>query len=399
MTARRLALDAGVASLHARADAAWRHPAAAAVQWANAGAIDERLLRHVVHGAFWEALAAERVTLLVTREYEHLVLALHAGTRGPRISYLPLPHPSGLAVDRRRGVVHVASTRNPNQIFDLVPARSWRPATGGGARPLADRPLVPRRVRFLPGGTYLHDLALVGGRLHANAVGRNAIVRLEPDGRAVRVWWPRCISGSLFDRNYLQLNSIAAGRTLRRSFFSASTDVPSARRPGHQNFPVDGRGVVFSGATRAPIVRGLTRPHSARLHGAQLWVANSGYGEIGVCADGRLTPVARPGGWTRGVAFAGDTLFAGTSRVLPRFAHYAPGLEPARCAAGVHALDPRSGRVLGSLVWPFGNQVFAIEAVPDSLTRGLPLVAGQPAARAQRLFYGFTTGDEEDGGR
>ena len=78
MTARRLALDATVASLHARADAAWRDPAAAAAQWADAGAIDERLLRHAVHGAFWEALAAARVTLLVTREYEHLVMALTA---------------------------------------------------------------------------------------------------------------------------------------------------------------------------------------------------------------------------------------------------------------------------------------------------------------------------------
>jgi uncharacterized protein (TIGR03032 family) len=396
MTASVADLAAG---LHARADAAWRSPVAAATGWALADAVDERLLRHTAHGAFWETLAAQGVTLLVTREYEHLVIALHAGRRGPAVSYLPLPHPSGLAVDRARGIVHVASTRNPNQVVDLAPARTCRPAPGAAARPLPDRPLVPRRARFLPGGTYLHDLALVGGRLHANAVGRNAIVRIDDDGRARPVWWPRCVDrrgGPILDRNHLQLNSIAAGRSLRTSYFSASTDVVSARRPGHRHFAVDRRGVVFSGATREPIVRGLTRPHSARLHRRRLWVLDSGYGTAGVCEDGRFVAVARPGGWTRGLAFAGDTAFVGTSRVLPRFTHYAPGLDPAACRCGVHAVDVRTGRVQGSLVWPFGNQVFAVEAVPASLTRGLPLAAGRrrgsPGER--ELFYGFST--EED---
>jgi uncharacterized protein (TIGR03032 family) len=388
------------ATLHARADAAWRDPAAAALQWSDAAAVDERLLRHTVHGAFWETLAAHRLTLLVTREYEHLVIGLHAGKRSPVVSYLPVPHPSGLVADVRRGVVHVASTRNPNQLFELAPAHACRPEPGAAPRRLSARPLVPLRARFLPGGTYVHDLALVGGRLHANAVGQNAVVRID-ERDVVRVWWPRCVEHGgrpRVDRNYIQLNSIAAGRTLATSYFSASTDVVSARRPGQRHFAVDGRGVVFSGTTREPIVRGLTRPHSARLHRGALWVENSGYGEVGVCADGRFTAVARPGGWTRGLAFAGDVAFVGTSRVLPRFAQYAPGLDPARCTCAVHAIDVCTGGVLGSLVWPFGNQIFALETVPESFTRGLPLAAGDrhAAARLQALFYGFTTREEGD---
>src|SRR5206468_1348209 len=137
----------------------------------------------------------------------------------PSISWLPLPHPSGMAVDRRRGIVHVASTRNPNQVFDLRPAAP----SANGRRPGDARTLVPVRARFFPGGLYLHDLALIGGRLHANAVGQNAIVRLDDDGSWRRVWWPRCIEtrrGPLFARNYLQLNSIAGGRTLATSYFS-----------------------------------------------------------------------------------------------------------------------------------------------------------------------------------
>ena len=197
---------------------------------------------------------------------------------------MALPHPSGLAVAAER--VTVASTRNPNQLVELAPAA------------VEGRPLVPVRTEFHPGSLYLHDLAYVGGVLHGNAVGQNAVVRLD-GGRAERVWWPKAIeteAGPDFSRNYLQLNSIAAGPSLEASFFSASAERMSSRRPGHRNFPVDGRGVVFSGATREPVVRGLTRPHSARLHEGRLWVESSGYGELGVVEDGRFEAGRAPAG-------------------------------------------------------------------------------------------------------
>ena len=99
--------------LWTRHDAEWRDPAQVISQWQEASEVDPRLLRHTVRGDWWETLAMSGVTLLVTREHEHLVIALRATRQGPNISYLPLPHPSGLTVDRKRNLVHVASTRNP----------------------------------------------------------------------------------------------------------------------------------------------------------------------------------------------------------------------------------------------------------------------------------------------
>jgi uncharacterized protein (TIGR03032 family) len=389
-------MSGALRTLRARHDAAWRDPAEVASQWERAGAVDRRLLRHTVRGAWWETLAARGLTLLVSREYEHLLVALRCDDGGPAVTYMVLPHPSGLAVDRPRGVVHVASTRNPNQVYDLMPVTALA-AGANGRTPLAEAgPLVPVRSRFLPGCLYLHDLALIGGRLHANAVGQNAIARLDPDGGYERVWWPRCIetpAGPVFDRNHLQLNSIAAGRDLASSYFSASADTISRRRPGHRNFPVDRRGVVFSGATREPVVRGLTRPHSARLWRGRLWVDDSGYGDVGVVSDGRFTPVARLPGWTRGLSFHDRVAFVGTSRILPRFRHYAPGLDPGRSVCGVHAVDTASGRLLGSLTWPYGNQIFAVDWIPSTLASGLPFAADarRGTVRERQLFYAFLT--------
>ena len=377
-------------------DAAWRDPAEVASLWCNAGVVDPDLLRFTTRRGWWETVAALGATLLVTREYEHLLMALRAGASAPAVSFLPMPHPSGIAVDRRRTVLHVASTRNPNIVFDLEPAGS--PAAAGTARGRrADsHPLVPVRSRYFPGSLYLHDLAIIDGDLHANAVGQNAVVRLHADGRYERVWWPRSVespAGPRFDRNYLQLNSIAAGPRLASSFFSASAARPSARRPGHRNFPVDGRGVVFSGASREPIAGGLTRPHSARLHRGRIWVCNSGYGEVGFIDDGGFVAVARLPGWTRGLCFRGEIAFVGTSRVIPRFRQYAPGIDVNASTCGIHAVDARSGALLGSITWPQGNQIFAIDWLPGSVAAGLPFSrSGKRATHREReIFYSFVT--------
>jgi len=311
-------------------------------------------------------------------------MSLRAGPSGPAITYLPLPHPSGLAIDKKRRAVYLASTRNPNQIIDLIPAKGVR----------NERPLVPVRSRFLPGRMYLHDLAVIEGKLYATAVGENSIVQILDDGRCKRVWWPKAIergSGPRFDQNYLQLNSIAAGATVSKSFFTASTDRISTRRPGHQNFPVDKRGVIFSGATREPLVTGLTRPHSARLYRRRLWVDNSGYGELCVVNGNGFETVTRLPGWTRGLCFQKSIAFVGTSRVIPRFRQYAPGLDVRNSECGVHAVDIRSGKILGSLIWPKGNQIFSIEAAPQRFFSGLPFAAGRKRSleEEKELFYAF----------
>lgn len=391
-------------ALWSRHNAEWRDAAQVASQWEEAAALDRRLLFGEVYGEWWDILQQLQITLLVTREYEHLLMGLTAPAGIPQISYMKLPHPSGLTVDEERGVVYVASTRNPNQIYDFVSVAGLMPRLDVDQMPLDGRPLLPVRSRFLPGCSYLHDLAIIDGQLHANSVGQNAVIHVAEQGRSSRVWWPACIEVDgkpIFEQNHIQLNSIAAGATLEESFFSASADEVTLLRPGHPDYPVDRRGVIFSGATREPIVRGLTRPHSVRRFAGRLWVDNSGYGEFGFAEGDKFVSVAHLPGWTRGLCFRGGIAFVGTSRVIPRFRKYAPGLDPDVSQCGIHAVDLQSGQCLGGITWDYGNQIFAVECVDASFASGFAFDATSagPGEREKILFYSYysdNTGESQD---
>lgn len=350
--------------LHHQQNKKFRDPAQIVGLWSETGVNPKSLEAHADKG--WiQTLKRLDVSLLVTREYEHLVLALGAGST----TWMQLPHPSGLVVDRKTDTVHVACTRNPNLLMEL-----------------RGKTLLPARVRFFPGWLYLHDLALIGGKLYANAAGHNAVVHLDYEKGAQRVWWPKCIERDgkpVFHKNHIQLNSIAAGKTLKQSFFSASVDQMLKQVPGDMDFPVNQRGVIFSGVTRKPAAYGLTRPHSARLHGKELWVDNSGYGEVGRIVGNQFKPLVKLDGWTRGLCFVKGVLFVGISKVLPRFRAYAPGLDYHKSRCGVVAIDPCTGRILGKIIWPHGNQIFAIDWIKEAQ---FPFGGKSDVGR---LFYNF----------
>ncbi len=387
----------------ARHSAEWRDTAQIASQWREAAELDPRLLESRASTGWWDLIAEGRITLLVSREYEHLLMAVSAPEGRPKLSFFPIPHPSGLAADRKAQRVYVASTRNPNQVYVFRPACGKLDRLDVTAKQWPGSPLAPVATTTYPGSLYMHDLAVLGGQLFANAVGHNAVVRLGAQGCFERVWWPRCIEqdgNPVVGRNHIQLNSIAAGKTIRDSFFSSSSAEISRLRPGHLNYPVNGRGVIFSGGTREPICTGLTRPHSARLepanraasgrtigNGRRLWVANSGYGELGYVNGGKLEVIARLPGWTRGLCIIGDIALVGTSRVIPKFARYAPGLDVSLSRCAIHAVSLSSGRVLAKLEWPLGNQVFALDWMDAKHTEGFVFEAGARNFKKETAFF------------
>lgn len=340
--------------------------------------ITDQLLRYQATESFSRIIHELGITLLVSREYENFLIAFSAGKKRLIQTFFHIPHPCGIAVDSSHSKMYVVSTRNPNQLVEFVVQDSY---------------LIPKRVKYYPGSYYFHDIAFIGDTLYANAVGKNGIVKIDinTDANENITWWPNCITGKngepRVDKNYIQLNSIAAGKTLAGSFFTASNDSISKTRPGDKKFDVLQKGVIFSGITRDVIARGLTRPHSARLIYDKIFVNNSGFGEFGCIDNGIFRPVLTLSGWTRGLHAVGDIVFIGISRVLWRYRNYAPGLKYQDCICGIIAYSMKKDRVIGSIRFPFGNQIFSIQSISSATTSGFSYKSVRISKEKENSFF------------
>ena len=84
-------------------------------------------------------------------------------------------------------------------------------------------------------------------------------------------------------------------------------------------------GVVVDVEANRIVCEGLSMPHSPRMHRGELWLVNSGTGEIGVVeglseGKGRFAPRAFCPGFLRGLAFRDKYAFVGLSK--PRYKRF-----------------------------------------------------------------------------
>jgi len=351
-------------------------------------------LTNIPDTGFVHLLRRLGITLLITREYENMAVALYSGSKGISQTFMPLPHPSGIAVDRKKNAVYIAATRNPNQLIEFCPSITTIPRKEIKTKSLQTGYLLPSRIKFYPGCYYFHDLAIIGKDLYANSVGMNGVIKVDwaRSSEEDLTWFPNCTKDKkgnpLTDANYIQLNSIAAGKSINSSFFTASGSKIIKQRPGQADYPVDKKGVIFSGRTGEPIVKGLTRPHSAKLYKGKIYVNNSGYGEFGLIEDGKFKTLVTLPGWTRGLCIYKDIAFIGVSRVLPKFRQYAPGISNTKQVCSIFAFSLTEKKICGKIEWPFGNQVFGIDYIDNSVSKGFYYETTAPVNEIETtIFY------------
>lgn len=128
----------------------------------------------------------------------------------------------------------------------------------------------------------------------------------------------------------------------------AETDVADGWRE-HRT----GGGVMIDVASGEVVCRGLSMPHSPRLHDGRLWVLNSGAGEVGTVdlTTGRFEALAFCPGYLRGLDFIGNYALVGLSERrenrtfagLPLQDRLAAANVGPRC--GVFVIDTRTGDV------------------------------------------------------
>ena len=130
-------------------------------------------------------------------------------------------------------------------------------------------------------------------------------------------------------------------------------------------------GVLMEVPSGEVVARGLSMPHSPRLHGGRLWVCESGAGTLGTVdpSTGVYEAVASAPGFTRGLDFAGGLAFVGLSQVRESAVFsgipITERLTAEQRTCGVCAVDLASGRVVALLRFESAVQeVFAVQVLP-----------------------------------
>lgn len=215
-----------------------------------------------------------------------------------------------------------------------------------------DRIYVPQ-VGYTTGDIDIHDIGLAadGRPVFVNTLF-SCLATVSETHSFRTVWTPPFIS-RLAAEERCHLNGLAM-REGRPAYVTAVSESDVA--DGWRDHRLAG-GCVTSVEENAVVMRGLSMPHSPRLHAGRLWLLNSGTGEFGwVDAEaGRFEPVAFCPGYARGLAFAGDFAVIGLSKCRGNRTFEGLRLESRLATAGGEArcglliVDLRSGDAVHSL--------------------------------------------------
>ena len=266
----------------------------------------------------------------------------------------------------------------------------FRDALEGASR-LTDGPdaLYVPQVAYFTGDLDVHDVAALqsGDIVFANT-RFNCIATISQTHSFRALWKPPFISRlAAEDRCHLNGIAVVDGRAKYVTCTSQSDTFD-----GWRDHRADG-GIVVDVDTGEIVCDGLSMPHSPRWHGGQLWLLNSGTGELGwVDLAGRtFRPVCFCPGYLRGLDFvAGRFAIAGLSK--PRENQTFSGLPldmalknrnvSARC--GLYVIDCASGDILHSVV----IEGIASELYEVAVVRGVrqPAMVGLASEEQKRTI-------------
>lgn len=179
---------------------------------------------------------------------------------------------------------------------------------------------VPRTVH-VTGHLDAHDVGIdSSGRPIFVNTRYNCLATTSARHSFEMVWKPEFIS-ELVDEDRCHLNGLALDDGQPRYVTAVSR---SNTIDGWRDRRADG-GIVIDVQRNEIVCEGLSMPHSPRLHNGELWLFNSGSGELGVVKfdeQGMGSFEARVfcPGFLRGLSFSGNYAFVGLSK--PRYKRF-----------------------------------------------------------------------------
>ncbi len=335
------------------------------------------------------------ISLLITTYQAQFVMALSSRTRGMTMTLRHFERPTGLAVQGNRMAL---CTRR--QIWTFRATGELRDESGV-VQPY-DLCYAPRSSH-VTGDLSVHDAAWVGDELLFLNTRFSCLCTLNPDWSFVPLWKPPFVSAIVpEDRCHLNGLAVDAGAPRYVTILGESDT-----REGWRENKATG-GIVMrlpdrldlhaSGSGAGEVVaRGLSMPHSPRLHDGQLYVLDSGRGELQTvdASSGARSTVTRLPGYLRGLDFHGRYAFVGLCKMREHREFGGVPIEAMKdqlkCA--VYVIDMATGQTLGFIEFTRGiEELFDVHVVPvrklhifgmeDDAASGLFIVPPVPAPSA-----------------
>ncbi len=144
------------------------------------------------------------------------------------------------------------------------------------------------------------------------------------------------------------------------------SDTAAGWRPSKLN-----SGVVLTVPEGEVALDGLCMPHSPRIYRGDLWILNSGHGQLlRVDPEGRSADViTQLPGYTRGLSFCERYAFVGLSKVRETavFGGVPIAERPADLKCGVAIVDLTTGRLAGRFEFIAGvDEIFDLVVIPNA---------------------------------
>jgi uncharacterized protein (TIGR03032 family) len=227
------------------------------------------------------------------------------------------------------------------------------------------------RKALVTGNIQGHEMAWIGQDLWIVNTAFSCLCTLDEQHSFVPRWKPPFISDlEAGDRCHLNGLALQDGRPKYVTAMSESNQAAGWRPTKASS------GCIIDVDQGEVVSRGLSMPHSPRVHRGQLWVLNSGFGSVEIVQHqtGKRDTVALLPGYTRGFAFADRHAFVGLSRIRETAVFggvpIAEHREQLRC--GVAVIDLDSGAAVAYFEFLNGvEEIFDVQVLPDARCVGI----------------------------
>lgn len=296
-------------------------------------------------------------SLLVSTYQANKLLVARATGSGLSMLVRTFERPMGLAVDAQRLTI---GTRN--QIWFLRNAPDIAPRVEPAGQ--HDACFLPRSCH-VTGDIGVHEMAWAGEELWMVNTRFSCLCTLDPDYSFVPRWQPPFIAAlAAEDRCHLNGLAIVDGRPKYVTALG-ETDTKDGWRANKPH-----GGCLIDVSSDTIVIRGLSMPHSPRLHDGRLWLLESGTGQLVLvdAATGQRQTVAELPGFARGLALCGPYAFIGLSKIRKTSAMDGVPLAERRehLKCGVAVVDLRSGQSIALLEFQTAvEEIFDVQLLPD----------------------------------